>query len=498
MFTCVGFVLSTILAYVLHADLVHSFIGYSGYATAKYYNRKVCPQMIFDFLKKRTEEGLSQVQNIATKSLEGKFGEALSESAAYIKIRQKADSENWKKLTTGLSRSRDLLLADISGIFGEGGIGASTSSLNEQLERLEEVLLRADLGSSTASAIIADLRSYARSSGIDVSREDILSVLRSRLIDALSLPAELRGLRLSADPATEGPVVLLIIGANGMGKTTTIGKLAHRIRNELNQTVLLGACDTFRAAAVNQLAEWAVRANVSIERPRTEEEGGDPVVVAERTLRRGKEEAFDVVILDTSGRLANNYALTLQLQEIRDAVRREVPGGPHETLLVVDGSVGRNAVLQAETWRSKVGVTGLVVTKLDGTARGGFVVSVVRDLGLPVKLVGVGEGIEDLRDFEPELFVDALLGNDQTEAQKMRERADAIAKAGGAGVVRTSSVAQSGVGGRGGLDGSGSGGNSVSERLRASFGSDDASAEQGTKKSQAKSKPQKGKQKTKR
>mmetsp|Transcript_31097 Transcript_31097/g.31635 ORF Transcript_31097/g.31635 Transcript_31097/m.31635 type:complete len:265 (+) Transcript_31097:1025-1819(+) len=228
--------------------------------------------------------------------------------------------------------------------------------------------------------------------------------------------------------------------------------------------VLLGACDTFRAAAVTQLQQWAVRANVSIECPTPEEEGGgDPVSVARRTLQRGKAEGFDIVILDTSGRLSNNYALTLQLQEIRDMVQQEVLGGPHETLLVVDGSVGRNAVLQAETWRSKVGVTGLAVTKLDGTARGGFVVSVVRDLKLPVKLVGVGEGIEDLRDFSPELFVDALLGNTEADAQKMREKAnDMLTSSDGSddGSPSTSSTELS-----------------AAERLRASFGESSGSAE---------------------
>eukprot|EP01041_Mallomonas_annulata_P008995 gene8995-18623_t len=421
--------------------------------------------MVFDFFRKRAEEGINQVQNIATKTIEGKLGEALLDSATYLRQRQRADAENWKKITAGLSRSRDLLLADIGNIFGDG----KTSSVESQLEMLEEVLLRADLGTTTTNTIISDLRQYTRSSGSDVSQEDILTVLRSRLIEALSPQSESQR---GGDPA-----VILVIGANGMGKTTTIGKLAYRIRSELNQTVLLGACDTFRAAAVNQLQEWAVRANVSIETPLLEEEGGDPVLVANRTLRRGKAEGFDVIILDTSGRLSNNYALTVQLQEIRDAVTREIPSGPHEILLVVDGSVGRNAVLQAETWRSKVGVSGLVVTKLDGTARGGFVVSVVKDLGLPVKLVGVGEGIEDLRDFEPETFVDALLGNDEASIKRMKSRAEIMLTGSlSPSQSQSSSTASFETTGRGGGGGGGGGGrqSSVNERLRASFGDDDS------------------------
>eukprot|EP00607_Mallomonas_marina_P010151 CAMPEP_0182420130 /NCGR_PEP_ID=MMETSP1167-20130531/4680_1 /TAXON_ID=2988 /ORGANISM="Mallomonas Sp, Strain CCMP3275" /LENGTH=446 /DNA_ID=CAMNT_0024595637 /DNA_START=327 /DNA_END=1667 /DNA_ORIENTATION=- len=423
--------------------------------------------MVFDFIKKRSEEGINQFQNIATKSFEGKLGEALSDSALYVRERQRADKENWKKLTAGLSRSRDVLLSDLGGIFGASasmkGAAGGKGSLSDQLEQLEDVLLRADLGSVTTTAVLRDVREYSRSTGEGLGMQEVLAVLRSRLVQALTVPPEQRGLNLIGTTPGE-PAVMLVIGANGMGKTTTIGKLAYRIRSELNQTVLLGACDTFRAAAVTQLQQWAVRANVSIECPTPEEEGGgDPVSVARRTLQRGKAEGFDIVILDTSGRLSNNYALTLQLQEIRDMVQQEVLGGPHETLLVVDGSVGRNAVLQAETWRSKVGVTGLAVTKLDGTARGGFVVSVVRDLKLPVKLVGVGEGIEDLRDFSPELFVDALLGNTEADAQKMREKAnDMLTSSDGSddGSPSTSSTELS-----------------AAERLRASFGESSGSAE---------------------
>eukprot|EP01035_Chromulina_nebulosa_P019866 gene19866-25818_t len=372
--------------------------------------------MIFEFFRQRSEEGIAQIQNIASKTLEGKFTEALSDSAEYIKKRQLIDAENLKKLTNGLSRSRDRLLSGITGAFNdENSIG-----IESRLEKLEEVLLQADIGASTTNTIINDLREYAKSEGLKV--DDILPILRERLIQALS-PELYRGINFTS-PESGEPTIIFVIGANGMGKTTTIGKIASRLKNEANLTVLLGACDTFRAAAVEQLGEWAIRANVSIEVPLGNERGGDPVPVVRRSVRRAIDEKFDVCIIDTSGRLSNNFELTQQLQDMKKAIQDELPSAPHETLLVVDGTVGRNAVDQAFAWRKYVGVSGLVVTKLDGTARGGFVISVVRDLGFPVKFIGVGEKIDDLRDFQPEMFVDALLGNDQNTASQLKDRAN--------------------------------------------------------------------------
>lgn len=258
-----------------------------------------------------------------------------------------------------------------------------------------------------------------------LKQDDILPVLRERLIQALtpSDPTQ-SGLLFSED--TNEPTVIFVIGANGMGKTTTIGKLSSRLQNEANVSVILGACDTFRAAAVEQLGEWALRANVSIEIPNAEEQSGDPVPVVTRTLQRAKKQGFDVAIIDTSGRLSNNFELIEQLQAMKAAIQKENPRAPHETLLVVDGSVGRNAVEQASAWRKYVGVSGLAITKLDGTARGGFVVSVVKDLGIPVKLIGVGEKIDDLRDFQPEQFVDALLGNNDKDIARLTAKANKI------------------------------------------------------------------------
>ena len=373
--------------------------------------------MVFDFLRKRTEEGIAQVQNIASKAAEGKLGEALLESAQYIQTRQKLDAENLRRLTDGLARSRDRLLSGIA-----VAVDDTSDSIDSQLEKLEDVLLQADIGSKTTTQILQDLRSYAMREGL--KKDDVLPILRQRLIEALtSEQGKNINFQVESANGVKVPTVFFIIGANGMGKTTTIGKLAYRLRNEANMTVLLGACDTFRAAAVEQLNEWAVRAGVSIEVPLDSERGGDPVPVVTRTIQRGLKEGSDVIIIDTSGRLSNNFELIQQLQDMKAAIQKEIPSAPHEILLVVDGSVGRNAVDQAVAWRKYVGVTGLAITKLDGTARGGFVVAVVKDLGIPVKFIGVGEKIEDLRDFQPEIFVDALLGNNEDTAKILEKRA---------------------------------------------------------------------------
>ena len=331
--------------------------------SSNHYPRRTSLSMVFDFFRQRSQEGLAQVQNIASKTVQGKLGEALTDTRDYVRSRSKIDAENLKRLTNGLASSRARLLSGISGIFSDADDG-----IEGRLGKLEDVLMQADIGATTATAIIDDLRNYARNQGL--TEEDILPVLRARLIEALTPPAGLsNGINFAPIDSGE-PTVIFVIGANGMGKTTTIGKLASRLRNEGNLTVLLGACDTFRAAAVEQLGEWAIRANVSIEVPLGAERGGDPVPVVARSVRRAKEEGFDVLIVDTSGRLSNNFELTQQLQDMKAAIVKELPSAPHETLLVVDGSVGRNAVEQAAAWRKYVGVSGLAITKLDGTARG--------------------------------------------------------------------------------------------------------------------------------
>ena len=433
------------------SNFFRSYASYSPYKQQQLYTNRVIPirlNMVFDFLRDRTQEGLQQVQNIASKTLEGKLGEALLDSAEYIKERNRIDAENFAKISEGLAKSRERLLSGITGAFTEKDV-----SFEKRMEALEEVLVQADIGAATSMQIINDLRKYAKTN--EVTAEDILPVLRERLVQALTPPQGQGGLNFCN--IENEPTVLFIIGANGMGKTTTIGKIAARLQNEANQTVLIGACDTFRAAAVDQLAEWANRANVTIVKP--EEGETDPVPVVERTIKKGKEDGYDVVIIDTSGRLSNNFELIQQLQDMKAAIQRQLPdnNAPHETLLVVDGSVGRNAVDQASAWRKYVGVSGLVVTKLDGTARGGFVVSIVKDQELPVKFIGVGEKIDDLRDFEPDTFVDALLGTDVSQVNAMKEKASKIL-----GVSNNNDDYNSSYG-------NSNGSNDAASRLRSSF-----------------------------
>ena len=338
------------------------------------------------------------------------FEQAADAASKFFEERARQDSLALAKFTEGLEKSRQNFLSDLRGIFDVKG-----ASLDQTLEKLEDALLSADIGATTTDQILDDVKAVAQAQG-DYTEQDVTAILRGRMAEALGPPAPLTS-------AAAGPTVILVLGANGMGKTTTIGKLARRLRAETGQKVLLAACDTFRAAAVEQLEEWAARAEVDIVVPDPGIES--PAAAAYKACDVALQGDYDVVIVDTSGRLVNNRALTAELDKIRRTLEKKIPGAPHESLLVVDAAVGRNALDQARGWQQDVGVTGLAVTKLDGTARAGFVVSVVQDLGIPVKLVGVGETLDDLRDFEGERFVDALL--DVNDADDLRERFARIA-----------------------------------------------------------------------
>jgi fused signal recognition particle receptor len=335
------------------------------------------------------------------------FEQAGQAASKFFEERARQDSLALAKFTEGLEKSRMNFLSDLRGIFDSKG-----ATLDETLEKLEDALLSADIGATTTDQILEDVKAVAQESG-EYEEQDVTAILRGRMAAALDTggPAALTS-------AEQGPTVILVLGANGMGKTTTIGKLASRLRRETGQKVLLAACDTFRAAAVEQLQEWARRAEVDIVVPDAGIES--PAAAAYKACDACLAGDYDVLIVDTSGRLVNNVALTKELDKIRRTLEKKIPGAPHESLLVVDAAVGRNALDQARGWQKDVGVTGLAVTKLDGTARAGFVVSVVQDLGIPVKLVGVGETLDDLRDFEGDKFVDALL--DVSDADDLRAR----------------------------------------------------------------------------
>mmetsp|Transcript_5297 Transcript_5297/g.10862 ORF Transcript_5297/g.10862 Transcript_5297/m.10862 type:complete len:397 (-) Transcript_5297:40-1230(-) len=323
----------------------------------------------------------------------------------YAKDRAQRDIEQVRKFNDGLVKSREKLARDLEAVL----TGVDPEQIEDVLEDLEEVLITSDLGVGTVEVIIDDLRSKIRSEKIKEGG-DIRRALKESLVEIIEKSQggdEGSRLKLRDDGT---PTIIMIIGANGMGKTTTIGKLASRFQAELGKKVLVAAGDTFRAAAVEQLETWAERASVDIVKPGDGQKSASAVVFS--ATKRAFEENYDVLIIDTSGRLHTNANLMEELKKMKQVVEKWRASGPDETLLVVDASIGRNATVQARTWDKEIGLTGLIVTKLDGTARAGFVVSVVDELRVPVKLVGVGEKIDDLRDFEAKFFVDGLVGQD--------------------------------------------------------------------------------------
>lgn len=270
---------------------------------------------------------------------------------------------------------------------------------DEFLDDLEAVLLSADVGVKTTGKLLQDIRKAIKAKEIN-SPADLTPYLRQRLAAILSEGA--------APPATapEGPTVIMVVGVNGVGKTTTIAKLGHHYR-EQGRKVLLGAADTFRAAAIDQLEIWGDRIDAEIIRHK---EGSDPAAVAFDAVQAAKARAADLLIIDTAGRLHTKSNLMEELKKVHRVVARELPGAPHEVLLVLDATTGQNALSQARLFKEAVQVTGLVLTKLDGTAKGGVIIAVKEELGVPVKWVGVGEKMDDLRPFNPEEFAAALFG----------------------------------------------------------------------------------------
>lgn len=264
------------------------------------------------------------------------------------------------------------------------------------LDELESKLIQADVGVKATERIIANVRSAFAEQTID---EDLLNFVK----------AELKALLKDPRPGTlavaaNKPTVLLIAGVNGSGKTTSIAKLAQRLKDEGN-TILLAACDTFRAAAADQLAVWANRAGVDIVRGAP---GADPASVAHDACDRALARGVDVLIVDTAGRLHTQTHLMRELEKVRNVLARKIPGAPHEVLLVLDATNGQNAIRQAEVFSRSIACTGIILTKLDGTAKGGVVVAVRQAMDLPVKFLGVGEAIDDLQPFDAEAFVESL------------------------------------------------------------------------------------------
>jgi len=296
------------------------------------------------------------------------------------------------RLVDSISKSREALAGEIQTTF--------SGALDEQAwERLEEALIAADVGAATTAAVVEELERQAAGGELGGG-----GALTERLIELLARSATVGEQRIDIRAR---PAVILAVGVNGTGKTTTVGKLAWHLRRELGRTVLMGAGDTFRAAAEEQLEVWAGRAGCEIV---TGPPGSDPGAVAFETVARARGEGVDVAIIDTAGRLHTQDELMAELAKVRRVIARQLEGAPHETLLTVDATTGQNALSQARLFAQAVEVSGIVLTKLDGTARGGIALAIARELELPVKLIGIGESLEDLRPFDAREFATALIG----------------------------------------------------------------------------------------
>lgn len=296
-----------------------------------------------------------------------------------------------RSLSDGLAKTRK----NISDKIGKLILGEKID--DSFLDELEEALISSDVGVETSSAVLKDLKERFKRNELTTPQQ-----VKERLKQLLE---EILSARPSTFSLNDTPAVVLIVGVNGTGKTTTIGKLAYRLQRE-GKKVMLAAGDTFRAAASEQLSIWGERAGIPVVKHR---EGADPGAVVFDAVTAAKARAVDVLIVDTAGRLHTKSNLMEELKKVYRILSRELPGAPHETLLVLDGNTGQNALAQAKIFNETVGITGIVLTKLDGTSKGGIVFAINKELGIPVKFVGIGEALEDLQSFDAKEFVNALL-----------------------------------------------------------------------------------------
>ncbi len=303
----------------------------------------------------------------------------------------------FSRLREGLSKTRNNILGQISGLLRVG------RTIDEELmEEIEEILIQADVGVNTTLELMDNVREVVREQGLNDASE-LVEILKREMLNVLGEDAPI---------SVEGgqPYTILVLGINGAGKTTTIGKLAHRFRSEGNR-VVVAAGDTFRAAAADQLAIWCDRAGVELIQGG---EGADPASVVFDAIEAAKSRQANLLIVDTAGRLHTKKPLMDELSKIGRVMGRAIPEAPHEVLLVLDGTAGQNAIMQAKVFNEAVPITGVAVTKLDGTAKGGIVIAVKQEIGAPVRLIGIGEKLDDLRDFVGRDFVEALFERRET------------------------------------------------------------------------------------
>jgi fused signal recognition particle receptor len=299
----------------------------------------------------------------------------------------------FRRLRENLSKSREALTGELRATF--------VGSLDDETwERLEETLIYADVGARTTASVVERLEREAEEGQIS-SGEDLGRRLQETLADLARSDERI--------DVSHSPSVILTVGVNGTGKTTTIGKIAWHLRNELGMSVVMAAADTYRAAAQEQLAEWARRAECDIVQGTP---GSDPGAVVFDAIEAARARGHDVVIADTAGRLHTQVPLMEELAKVRRVIEKQIEGAPHETLLTVDATTGQNGLRQAKLFKEVVDVSGIVLTKLDGTAKGGIALAIAEELELPVKLIGIGEALEDLRPFDADDYAQALLAGD--------------------------------------------------------------------------------------
>jgi len=317
----------------------------------------------------------------------------------------------FSKFKRGLAKTRDSFTSKINDLV------ANFREVDEEFfEELEDVLLQADVGIETVMELIDELKMEVKRQNIK-DTSGMQSLISEKLVEIYNEAGEKEEdmtLNLQEDEMT----VILMVGVNGVGKTTTIGKLTKRLQNE-GKSVMLAAGDTFRAGAIEQLAVWGERNNVEVIR---QAEGSDPAAVMYDAVQAAKKRNVDVLICDTAGRLQNKVNLMKELEKIHRVISREIPGAPHEVLLALDATTGQNALIQAETFKEATNVTGIVLTKLDGTAKGGIVLAIRKKLNIPVKYVGLGEGIDDLQPFDPDKYVYGLFADGLEMEMKQEDK----------------------------------------------------------------------------
>lgn len=336
---------------------------------------------------------IEEVASIETVEVETPVEEKVVEIKEEIQVEKEETIEKYDK---GLEKSRKTFGQFMNDLFSNFRMVD-----DEFFEELEEALISADVGFETAMRISDELQEEVKLKNVK-KQEDVQNTIIEKLVEIYEAEGQEENNNLNIQ--TDGPTIILFVGVNGVGKTTSIGKLAHRYKQE-GKKVLLAAADTFRAGAIDQLVVWGDRAGVDVVKHSA---GSDPAAVVFDAVERTKKEKYDILLVDTAGRLQNKVNLMKELEKMKRVIEREYPSAPHEVLLVVDATTGQNAMIQAKEFKDTTDVTGIVLSKLDGTAKGGMVLAIRNELHLPVKLVGLGEKITDLADFDPNQFVYGL------------------------------------------------------------------------------------------